>query len=90
MGKLYSIEALENTIHKFHDQGWDITQLNEGTLLAGDYLFEKEGYKSVIFMEKYLNEWSSAYIVKRFDTTKKRSHDQLHKLIYKLRGHSNE
>lgn len=81
MSKLYSLEALETLIH---ESKWKVTKLNDGCLLAGDYLLERDGYKSMVVFETYLNEWSSAYKVKRFDTNKSISCIKLNNLIRKL------
>lgn len=85
--KLYSIKALETTIASGN---WDIEQLNEGSLLGGDYVLRREGYKTMVVYEHYLNAWSSAYQVKRFDETKEKSRKALYNLIEKLRDMGEE
>lgn len=82
--KMYSLEAVNNFVAKAIDEGMEVTQLNEGSLLGGDYLIEQEGYKSMLITEKYLNEWSSAYIIRRFSSNNEKSMERLAKLVKQL------
>lgn len=80
--KLYTNEAVSDFIEEMINSGdATITLLNEGCLLGGDYLVEKEGMKSVLITEKYLNEWSSAYIVRRFSSNNEKSMKRLNKIV---------
>lgn len=79
--KLYDCKAVEKLLN---DNDWEHEQLNEGCLLMGDFVFSQKGYKTMVVYETPLNESSSAYIVKRFDLTKKRSKKSFENLIQKL------
>lgn len=81
---MYSLEVVNNFVAKAIDEGMEVTQLNEGGLLGGDYLIEQEGYKSMLITEKYLNEWSSAYIIRRFSSNNAKSMERLAKLVKQL------
>lgn len=85
--KLYTSEALEKTIAS---GDWDIETLNEGSLLGGDMILRREGYKTMVVFEHYLNEWSSAYRVRRFDETKEKSRKALENFTNKLRNMEEE
>lgn len=84
MANLYTLEAAENYLREQAAAGATVTQLNEGVLLAGDYLVERDGYKTAVLIETPLNEWSSGYRVKRFDYTSDRSRRALDNLVEKL------
>lgn len=85
--KLYTQEALDKTLES---GDWDIETLNEGSLLGGDVVLRREGYKTMVVFGHYLNEWSSAYQVKKFDETKPKSKKALDNLIEKLRDMGEE
>lgn len=85
--KLYTREALDKTLESGN---WDIETLNEGSLLGGDMILRREGYKTMVVFEHYLNEWSSAYRVKRFDETNERSRKALENFVEKLRNMEEE
>lgn len=81
---LYSNTQVENFLASAEDNGCYVTQLNEGSLLGGDYLIEKDGYKTMLITEKYLNEWSGAYQIRKFSTNSEKSMARLNKLVQKL------
>jgi len=86
MSKLYNGSSVGRFIEQAMEKGFEVTQLNEGVLLGGDYLIEKDGYLSTVIWEKALNEWSSAYQARRFDTRKPQSAKALDNLTKKLKG----
>lgn len=85
--KLYTQTAIDITLESGN---WDIETLNEGSLLGGDMVLRREGYKTMVVFEHYLNEWSSAYRVKRFDETKEKSRKALENFVEKLRDMGEE
>lgn len=81
--RLYTQSAVDATLSSGN---WDIETLNEGSLLGGDMVLRREGYKTMVVYEKALNEWSSAYVVRRFDETSEKSRKAMNNLIDRLRG----
>lgn len=81
---LYTMQAFENLIAVCENDGWEITYLNDGCLLSGDVLLQKSGMRSIVVFEKYLNEWSSAYTMKTFNSDNPRSLKMLNKLVDRL------
>lgn len=81
---LYTMQAVDNLLTRCEEENWDITYLNYGCLLGGDVLLQKNGMRSIVVYEKYLNEWSSAYTMKTFNSNSPKSLKMLNKLVDKL------
>lgn len=65
---LYSMGAIDKLLNELvGNRGYDFIQLRDGVLLDGDFILvspDDEHYSYVV-REVYLNEWSSAYTVRR-------------------------
>ena len=71
--KLYSNTAVENLAEQYRARGGTITKLRESVLLEyGLAVFQASGAKSTVVRDKYLNEWSSAYIVRMYNKLPKK------------------
>lgn len=69
--ELYSLEAVEKLQNSYLSQGGEVVTLQEGTLLD-DYMLFGHGLKTVIIQAVFLNEWSSAYKVRRYNKVPKK------------------
>lgn len=70
----------QSQLDKLVESGFNYTILQEGSLLDGLVLLTKTGYKSIIAREVYLNEWSSAYSVRIYNTLPRKYQELLRKL----------
>jgi hypothetical protein len=71
--KLYSNTAVENLQQKYHEQGGNCLQVQDGSLLEyGLGIFYGNGLKTCIVQEQYLNEWSSAYRIRFYNKIPKK------------------
>ena len=79
METVYSVSAASRAIEQLLDQGYELIQLREGVLGIGDcVLLSHDASKySFIFREKYLNEWSSGQIVRRFSKISKKLQEEI-------------
>lgn len=69
--RLYDLQALESFQKEYFDEFVEVQQF-WGNLLD-NFIFElpeRFQYRWVIFEETHLNEWSSAYIVRRTNSVK--------------------
>lgn len=48
-------------------QGYEINTIQEGGVGWGVTVCTKDGYKSVVIKEKYLNEWSSGHTIRKYN-----------------------
>jgi len=70
---LYSNTAGENLIQKYIDKGGIVETLQEGCLLGhGLAICSGENLKFCILKEKYINEWSSGYLVRFYNKLPKK------------------
>ena len=85
--KLYSSEAVENLAQKYIARGGIITVLEESVLLEyGLAIFQADGAKSTVVRDKFLNEWSSAYIVRMYNKLPKKYEQMLLKKMQECDG----
>lgn len=65
--RLYSLKAVEKFLCELYERDFDVVQISEGSLLAGDYIVPPTTLypKYIIIREIALNCWSSAYTVER-------------------------
>lgn len=70
---LYSSEAVEKLAQKYIARGGTITKLAESVLLEyGLAVFQAEGAKATVVRDHFLNEWSSAYVVRMYNKLPKK------------------
>jgi hypothetical protein len=78
--KLYSSEAVEKLAEKYIARGGTITKLRDSVLLEyGLAIFQAEGAKATVVRDKFLNEWSSAYVVRMYNKLPKKYEQMLEK-----------
>lgn len=69
---LYSLQAVENLIEKYIENGGEIITLEEGVLGYGKTLLIGDGLKSVVITEIPLNCWSSAHSIRMYNKLPKK------------------
>lgn len=72
--KLYTLDACEKLIDSYVNAlGGRMVTLTDGVLGLGTVLLTgADGMKSVLIREVYLNEWSSAHTVRRYNKLPKK------------------
>ena len=66
--KLYSLEAVDQLIARYIEKGGEVITTREGALLD-DYVLQGEGLKTIVIQSKFLNSWSSAYAIRKYNKT---------------------
>ena len=74
MTTLYTLEAVQNLLDRYHEKGGQVITTHEGTLLD-DYIAHGEGLKTTVITARYLNAWSSAYTIRKYNKTPKKYRD---------------
>ena len=71
---LYDYKQVDALIAKYVDKGGETLQLDEGTLGSGDWLlYDYSGsLKFIVIKEVYLNEWSSAHTIRKYNKIPKK------------------
>ena len=72
--QLYSYTQVDELIQKYADKGGGTLQTDEGCLGSGDWLlFDHSGrLKFIVIKEVYLNEWSSAHTIRKYNKIPKK------------------
>ena len=80
--KLYTNTCIENTIAKYIDLGGQLDIIDENSCLLAFNLavLSAPNYKYLIIKDKYLNDWSSAYTVKKYNKLPKKYSDLINKI----------
>jgi hypothetical protein len=68
----YSLSQCEKLISQYLELGGNVVEIEQGSLGLGVVICFAEGYKTAIITEIYLNEWSSAHKVRRYNKTPKK------------------
>lgn len=68
---LYSLKAIEDLQERYIQKGGRVHLLKEGSVLDGLVVCEGVGLKTAVIKEVYLNGWSSAYSLRRYNKTPK-------------------
>lgn len=63
------------------EKGWELRFWNEGCLLDGDFILQApdDRHYSYIVTEQYLNEWSSAYRIRKVRKVAQKYFDWINK-----------
>lgn len=71
---LYSYKQVDALIEKYANKGGETLQLDEGVLGSGNWLlFDYSGrLKFIVIKEVYLNEWSSAHTIRKYNKMPKK------------------
>ena len=71
---LYSYKQVDALIEKYVNKGGETLQLDEGVLGSGNWLlFDYSGrLKFIVIKEVYLNEWSSAHTIRKYNKMPKK------------------
>ena len=48
-------------------QNYEMFTIKEGTLGWGKTVLVKDGYKSVVIQERYLNDWNSGHTIRKYN-----------------------
>lgn len=67
MKTLYNQTAIDNLFKQYENRAGFMSYLIPGSLLDG-YILTAPGCKTTIIKEVYLNEWSSGYSVRMYNT----------------------
>ena len=73
----YTLDACENLISRYIDNGGDVVTLNEGVLGLGLVLCYGHGLKTIVIRETYLNSWSSGHTVRMYKKMPKKYEQML-------------
>jgi hypothetical protein len=68
----YSLSQCEKLISQYLELDGHVVTLEEGVLGLGVVICFAEGYQTAVIQEIYLNEWSSAHKVRRYNRTPKK------------------
>jgi len=65
--KYYTYEVVDELISKMANAGYEIVQLNEGSLGSGDWVLiaPNDTMYNFVIREVALNEWSSGHTIRR-------------------------
>lgn len=71
---LYSYKQVDALIEKYVNKGGETLQLDEGVLGSGNWLlFDYSGrLKFIVIKEVYLNAWSSAHTIRKYNKMPKK------------------
>lgn len=75
--KLYTSGAVQELADYYIENGGEMYELVEGTLGWGTTVMVRDGWKSVVVQEVYVNEWSSGHTVRRYDRLPKKHQTML-------------
>ena len=64
---LYTLEVCENLIRKYYENDGYCITIEDGSLGIGTVLCFGEGLKTTVIHEKFLNEWSSAHSIRKYN-----------------------
>lgn len=79
---LYSCEEIDQLLNRYTEADGEILQMREGVLGHGDLLlYDKKGkLKTIVIHEVYLNEWSSAHTVRKYNKCPKKYQDLIERM----------
>ena len=78
--KLYTMEAVDLAVEELQRKGYEIVNLG-GCLLDSYFcIAPDEQHYHFYFAEEYLNEWSSAYSVRRYSKIPKWAKDEMYQI----------
>ena len=63
---LYTSGAIQELADYYIENGGEVFEVVEGTLGWGTTVMVREGWKSAVVQEVYVNEWSSAHKVRMY------------------------
>jgi hypothetical protein len=63
---LYTSGAIQELADYYIDNGGEVFEVVEGTLGWGTTVMVRDGWKSAVVQEVYVNEWSSAHKVRMY------------------------
>lgn len=71
---LYDYKQVDALIERYANKGGETLQLNEGTLGSGDWLLfdHSNRLKFIVIKEVYLNCWSSAHTIRKYNKIPKK------------------
>lgn len=69
---LYTCSAVQNLINIYLEKGGEVLQIEEGGVGYGFIILIGEGLKTTIIKEVYLNEWSSAHTIRKYNKCPKK------------------
>lgn len=70
--KLYTSGAVQQLADYYVENGGEVFEVEEGTLGWGLTLMVRDGWKSAVVRETYVNEWSSAHTVRMYERLPKK------------------
>lgn len=70
--KLYTSGAVQQLADYYVENGGEVFEVEEGTLGWGLTLMVRDGWKSAVVRETYVNEWSSAHAVRMYERLPKK------------------
>lgn len=65
--KLYTSGAIQELADYYIKNGGEVFEVIEGTLGWGTTVMVREGWKSTVVQEVYVNEWSSGHTVTSYN-----------------------
>lgn len=78
MSKIYSCRAIDKFLEKLGDD-YDVYKIDGS--LVDNYIITRDGYKTVVIKEKYLNEWSSGNTIRMYNETPKKYQDVINAIL---------
>jgi len=69
---LYTSGAIQELADYYIENGGEVFEVSEGTLGWGTTVMVREGWKSAVVQEVYVNEWSSAHKVRMYNKLPKK------------------
>lgn len=70
--KLYTSGAIQQLADYYMENGGEVFEVEEGALGWGLTLMVRDGWKSAVVRETYINEWSSAHTVRMYERLPKK------------------
>ena len=79
---LYTCDSVGRLINQYIEAGGEILQMSEGVLGHGDLLlYDTKGkLKTIVIHEVYLNPWSSAHTVRKYNRCPKKYKDLIERM----------
>lgn len=78
MSKIYSSKAVNDFIQQLSDD-YDVYTIDG--CLANNYIITRDGYKTIVIKEQYLNEWSSGNTIRMYNETPKKYQDVINAIL---------
>ena len=64
--KVYTT-GVSDFVDSLINKGFELFTIKEGTLGWGTTVLVKDGFKSVVIQERYLNDWNSGHTVRKYN-----------------------